>query len=913
MPFVGIDLGTTNSAMAFADPDQGIGVTLFPVPQLVGEGEVAPRATLPSVVYLAGDDDVAPGALALPWREDDRTAVGLLGRRLGERIAGRLVTSSKSWLCHGGVDREAAILPWGSPDGARKLSPVAASARVLAHLREAWDAAHPGHPLGRQEVVLTVPASFDAVARELTVEAAAAAGLPEVRLLEEPQAALYAWLDANPSWRRTLEGVDSVLVVDVGGGTTDFSLVAVERGRNGLALERVAVGDHLLLGGDNVDVALARLVESRDGRAAPLDAARWAQLTALCREAKERLLGDEPPSSVTVTLPGRGRGVVAGTFAAELRREEVEELVLDGFFQAVAASARPRADAGPGLAEFGLPFASDPAVTRHLAEFLSRSSAAPGAVLFNGGALAPPVVRERLMRVLASWLGKRPVELPGTDLDLAVAKGAATYALARAGIGTRVAGGAARVYYVEVHAGEATQLLCVAPRGMAEGDATDLPALAFEVVANTPARFPIHASSVRGDEAGALVAVDAPGLAAVGSVETVLRFGRSLAERSIPVSLEARLTEVGTLEIWCRSRSTEHRWKLDFDLRARKAVASAAPGGPGDVLIVPQERLEAAYALLAECFGTARTPAPDGAPVDPADLPKRLADTFLSGKDSWPLGAVRSLFDRLFDLASGRGKSAAHETRWLNLAGFCVRPGFGEARDGWRVERLWRLFAGGLRFPSSPQGRAEWWTLWKRAAGGLSRQQQQALFNQLKAFLLPQPQRSRPTGARKPQALAQELREMWMAAGSLDKIAAEARRDLAAALAPRVSKGKGSDAETWAFGRLCARSPLAGPANTVISPSVVAPWLETLVVKPWERPAAVALALAQAARATGDRHRDLPDDLRERVAARLESEPEGKRLAPLVRTVAEFAEADRARLLAEVLPVGLRLAAPDTP
>ncbi|MEW6270595.1 MAG: Hsp70 family protein, partial [Thermodesulfobacteriota bacterium] len=437
---VGIDLGTTNSAVASVRPAANAQVAVFPIPQLVAEGETLERPALPSAIYLAGERDVPAGALALPWREDRRYVVGALARRLGDRVAGRLVTSAKSWLCHGGVDRSAAILPWGGDPDVPKLSPVTASTRILEHLRDAWNAAHPEAPLAEQDVVLTVPASFDEVARELTVRAASAAGLERVRLLEEPQAAIYAWIDAHPDWRQLLPTDGTVLVVDVGGGTTDFSLMAVRRGAEGLGLERIAVGDHLLLGGDNVDHALARLIAQRSEEARALDAARWQQLTSLCRDAKERLLGEQAPPSVVVSVPGRGRGLIRGTVSATLSQDDVLRVVLDGFVPVVERDARPRAQQGAGLSELGLPFASDPEITRHLARFLATATdptvsedaaggpaPAPTAVLFNGGALKAAAMRSRILDAIESWYGARPVELAGGDLDLAVARGAAAY------------------------------------------------------------------------------------------------------------------------------------------------------------------------------------------------------------------------------------------------------------------------------------------------------------------------------------------------------------------------------------------------------------------------------------------------------------------------------------------------------
>jgi len=950
---VGIDLGTTNSAVSSARLGGGRGVEVFPIPQLVAEGEVLPRTSLASAIYLAGEHDVPHGALALPWCADERFAVGALARRLGDRVAGRLVTSAKSWLCHGGVDRTAAILPWGGDPEAGKLSPVAASARVLAHVRAAWDAAHPDDPLHAQAVVLTVPASFDEVARELTVQAAAQAGLAKVRLLEEPQAAIYAWIGAHPGWRERLVPDSTVLVVDVGGGTTDFSLVAVRRGAEGLALERIAVGEHLLLGGDNVDLALARLIAERSPEARGLDAARWQQLTSLCRDAKERLLGDDPPASVAVTVPGRGRGLVRGTVSATLTHDDVLRVVVDGFVPPVPREARPRAGDGAGLAEFGLPFASDPRITSHLASFLAAAcdpgagngagpAAEPSAVLFNGGALKAAAMRTRILDVLESWYGARPVDLAGADLELAVARGAAAYGLALRGVGARIAGGAARAYYVGVagatssapeQAGGLRQVLCVAPRGMQEGAEVEIAVPEFEVLANAPVRFPIFASSTRtGDVSGALLEVDPSGLVELPPISTVLRFGRSLTARSIAVHLRAVLTETGTLELWCLSRDTDHRWRLNFDLRGQerrlpgtpsvetvRAEPSSSPETDvGDEeatsrlsrppvaaqeAIIADDRIAAACARLEECF--ASRPG-----SDPKLLMRTLEEALDAGRDAWPVGCIRPLWDALFALEAARERTAEHEARWLNLAGYLLRPGFGEERDAWRVEHLWRRFDAGPRFQNAPQARAEWWTMWKRVSGGLTRQQQQALLAFIRPALLPQ--LARKAKARW-KAAPQELRELWQVAASLEKLPAGVRQELASALAPRVAKGKTTgDAEIWALGRLAARVPVAGPVSSVIEPRVVEPWLETLLGVPWERTAAVALAVGQMARMTGDRARDVSPELRERLAERIAREPEGRRFARWLREVVTMGAQDQALVLAESLPVGLRLATAPT-
>lgn len=907
---VGIDLGTTNTTVSWGRVDGGA-IDSFDVPQLVSEGEVAARSVLPSAVYLAGDHDVPGGALALPWGPDERRAVGLLARQLGARVAGRLVVSSKSWLCHGGVDRDAAILPWGGAEDVRKISPVQASAAVLAHVREAWNAEHADAPLEEQDVVLTVPASFDEAARELTVRAAHEAGVPKLRLLEEPQAAIYAWIAAHEGWREALQDHQSVLVLDVGGGTTDFSAIAIRRGADGLELERVAVGEHILLGGDNMDLALATRILRRSG-SGTLDAARWQQLSSLCREAKERLLGADPPATVPISVAGRGRGVVAGTVRADLGAEDVLQDVLEGFFPVAGPDAKAERAGRAGLVEFGLPYAADPAITRHLAEFLRRGedseegALVPDAVLFNGGAVTPQAVRQRVLEVLESWTGRRPIELAGADLDLAVSRGAVAYGFARRGHGVRIAGGSPRAYYLGLEeSGDSRRVLCIAPRGMQEGAEIDVREPDFVVAANQPVRFRIFASTTRtGDEAGSILDVASETVAELPDMTTVLRFGRSLAAREVPVHLRAHLTETGTLELWCLSKGTDHRWRLAFDLRARagnEGTAGAASDGdlPEDAqdLVLSEETLGRAAGLIEECFR--------GNDLSPVQLTRRLEEELGAGKDAWPLAAIRSLFDQLMELAEGRKRTPDHEARWFNLAGFFLRPGWGEERDEWRAEQLWRLFQPGLAFANATQGRAEWWTMWKRAAGGLVRTKQQIIYQEIRPVLLPDTRKKGKPSRWK--AGKQELRELWQVAGSLERLEARSKQELASVLAPRVAKGKASEAETWALGRLAARNLVNGPANAVVPPDAVSPWLERLVRGKWERPGAVSLAVAQMARRTGDPARDVSDDLARTVADRLEAEASGRSFARWVTEVVPVDASQQALVLSEALPSGLRI------
>jgi molecular chaperone DnaK (HSP70) len=586
---VGIDLGTTNCAVAYAAPDGDGTIRPFPIAQLTAPGEVDDRATLPSFLLLPAAHEVKPEAMALPWQPAPGWAVGTMARERGAELPHRLVSSAKSWLCHPGVDRSAPILPWRGAEGedeaaegeeaGARVSPVDASARYLAHIRKAWDAAFPDDPLEEQDVFLTVPASFDAAARELTVQAAELAGL-EATLLEEPQAAFYAFLAAaGDGWRDELHAGDVALVCDIGGGTSDFSLIQVtDDGAGNLELERVAVGDHILLGGDNMDLALAHGASQKlqaDGK--KLKTSQYHALVHGCRRAKEQLLVDGGPDKATVTLLGGGSKLIGGTIKVEVTRAEAEALVLDGFFPRVAAGAAPKVQRSLGLRELGLPYATDAAVTRHLAGFLGRHGKAPTAILFNGGVMQSPLVRRRVVEVVSSWFGAG--ELPalgGTDLDLAVAHGAAYYGLVRRGKGIRIRGGTAQSYYIGVESAAPAipgfsppiKALCVAPFGMEEGTSVELPAQELGFVVGEPTTFRFFASTARKDDrAGAVLDPDDAELSELSPVEAHLPAEGAPAGDLVPVTLSAHVTEIGTLELWGAARGGGGRWKLEYSLR----------------------------------------------------------------------------------------------------------------------------------------------------------------------------------------------------------------------------------------------------------------------------------------------------------------------------------------------------------
>ena len=605
---VGIDLGTTNTALAQLDtaaPEESARITVEPVPQLTNPSEVEERTLLPSFLYVPGELDFPKGALALPWERDPQVFAGELARKRGAENPTRLVASAKSWLSYAAVDRASAILPWGAPEEVRKLSPVEASAEYLRHLRHAWDARmgvkkNPELALGAQQILLTVPASFDEEARELTLRAAESAGLTNVTLLEEPQAAFYAWIDAQgDAWRKRVRVGDLILVCDVGGGTTDFSLITVSEEDGELSLKRVAVGEHILLGGDNMDLALARLLQQRlEGEGHRVDTWQLQGLWHQCRLAKEKLFADPKSQKQPVTLLGKGSKLVGGTVKTELRREDLERVLADGFFPAVGRDESPARARRIGFQELGLPYAADPAVTKHLARFLSQQAsggsdadairrgpsgfACPTHVLFNGGVMKAAVLRERVVAVLDDWLraegfeplGERGV-LEAPDLDHAVARGAAYYGRAKRGRGVRIRSGAPRTYYIGVESAMPAvpglpaplKALCVVPFGMEEGTEAAIPGREFGLVVGEPAEFRFLSSTVRkGDEIGAVVEDWGDEIEESSPLEVTLKLDGK-EDTVLPVRLETRVTEVGTLEVWCVSRDGSQRWKLEFNIR----------------------------------------------------------------------------------------------------------------------------------------------------------------------------------------------------------------------------------------------------------------------------------------------------------------------------------------------------------
>lgn len=611
---IGIDLGTTNCALSFYDladtAPRRWPESMLAIPQLTAPGTVEERLLFPSFLYLASRAEFADGALGLPWDKKAADFAGDYARSHGAKVPPRLISSAKSWLSHPGVDRTSALLPWQAPVEVVRLSPVEASARFLSHLAHAWNEkfartkATADRAIADQEIVLTVPASFDAAARELTLQAATQAGLKNVTLLEEPQAALYAWLEATgESFRKQVKTGDVILVVDVGGGTTDLSLIAVTEQGGEVQLTRIAVGDHILLGGDNMDLTLAHTLNQEllaGGK--KLDPWQFVSLTYGCRQAKELLFSDLKLKKAPIAVPSRGSILVGGTIKTELTREDLARVLTDGFMPRVPITEGPQTVRRTGLTQMALPYAQDPGITRHLAAFLGRQARAlasahdaplklggesfvhPTAILFNGGVFKAVALKERIVEVLDGWLradGGQPVkELAGADLDLAVARGAAYYGWVRHGHGVRIRGGTARSYYVGVESPMPAvpgfeppiKALCVAPFGMEEGTQADVPPHEFGLVTAEPTRFRFFASSLRRDDQVGQMLEDAAhndDLEELAAIETTLSAEKSEAGKLVPVNLQAAVTEVGTLELRCLEKSGSGRWKLELNVRMK--------------------------------------------------------------------------------------------------------------------------------------------------------------------------------------------------------------------------------------------------------------------------------------------------------------------------------------------------------
>ena len=924
---VGIDLGTTNCAVAYSDLGEKVARTnirLFKIPQLTGPGELSRLPVLPSFLYLPGDYDLSSEAIQLPWgvshdATDHPQFVGAFARDHGAKIPSRLVSSAKSWLCHPYADRKARILPWGAGGDVYRVSPIQATAAYLEHIKASWNSFRGDDEdqyLENQLIVLTVPASFDEVARELTVEAATMAGLKTVTLLEEPLAAFYNWLICHEHrWNQFVSPDELILICDVGGGTTDFTLISLREIAGSPRFERIAVGDHLILGGDNMDLALARSIEMRLGKSkAILTGDRWKTLCHQCRQAKEVLLNGTAKSR-KITIMGEGSQLISGAISADMDYGSVEQTIIDGFFPLLDAGEKPPVQSfRKGITEFGLPYNQEPAITRHLGWFLdqhkdevSRFSGkafhAPDCILFNGGALKPPVIQERIRQAIRRWFHQDDTALPrvleNPDPDLAVAMGAAYYGLVKMGRGVRVGSGSARSYYIGVSAESAAtdgansrQALCLVERGLDEGSQIQIENRDFLVLTNQPVSFDLYSSSFRsGDRAGHLVAID-DSLTRLPPIQTVIQYGKSGQHSNIPVAIEANYTEIGTLALWCHSRISDHRWKLQFQIRE-----TDAPFDIGDTETFEAAQVEAIH----ECLITAFSQPASGPFLE--SLGKDISRIIDRPREKWPLSLIRSMADVLLSLIHTRQTAPDFESRWLNLLGFCLRPGFGDGFDEHRIKTLWKIYKQGPVFSQHSQVRLDWWILWRRISGGLSAGHQRQFFQDLTSILF-------SAKAGKQRILPQEYLEIFMSVASMERLTVKDKIRLGSTLLTDLKSKKAKSQHYWAFSRIGARELLYGPVDRVIPPAEILKWIEALITGNWANPALAGMALLQLARKTGDRARDVDMAVIERIHNRLSQQGFLEDQLRVLLEVMPYRRQEAGTIFGEDMPSGLILGTP---
>lgn len=925
---IGIDLGTTNSAVAYIKRHEEAEfptIELYEIPQLIAPGEGAPLRTLPSFLYIAGEYDISAESLWLPWDETIRYGVGTFAREQGALVPGRLVSSAKSWLCYPEVDRRAKILPWGSDLGSDARSPVETSAIYLKHIRDGWNYEHGETEDSRfenQEIVLTVPASFDEEARELTVEAAQEAGFTNLTLLEEPLAAFYSWVVTHhESFEKYVADKETILVCDVGGGTSDFSLIKVSRSNDEVKFERTAVGEHLLLGGDNVDYALTYQVQNQITNKLSLQ--QRASLLRQCCSAKEKLLSDDSQQEINIAIAGSGSSLVGGLVQTTLTRSQVLNLILEGFLPITELADLAKHEKRSGLREIGLPYESDPAITRHLAEFLTRAGAQegvvrPDAILFNGGFFKPSILRVRVAEALMNWFddgqGWLPKMLSNDALDTAVAIGAAYYGFVRRQGGIRVGSGSARAYYIGINLDtptheDQTTVVCVLPRGTEEGTKLVLDSRRFELQANRPVSFTLWSSTSRqGDKLGDVITTKVQDLHPHSPLVTVIRFGKRSTDINIPVKVVTEFTEVGTLEIWCQSQVSEHRWRLQFQLRKDLAQIKTVRKNTGlltrNPQIIADEAIEKAKEAIFQVFGSSVSEEiAKACPINssPVELLGKLEETLGVGRDSWPLEVIRKLSDYLIELSEGRKLGEKFEARWLNLYGFCLRPGFGDPVDDWRLQQARKLYHRGLCFPDDEQCQAEWLVLWRRVCGGFTKGQQIDFYERYASQLL-------GTRTKKRVRLNQQVeREAWRALASMELLPLHNKIELGNALISRIQQGQSGENEFWSLGRIGARIPFYATIDTVVSPAIATRWIEAILNINASSQDSFVAALAQLGAKTSDHTRDISDSLRKRIIAKIQEIGKQLYLIENLENYLPAEERDATRIFGESLPLGLKL------
>jgi len=901
---IGIDLGTTHTVVAYAKIQQkNSPIQIFEIEQLVAPGEVASRPLLPSVRYHPAQGELSDADMAFS-PSGEQAVIGQAARVLSAKTQGRFVSSAKSWLSHPSIDHTAAILPWGSADDVDKISPLDASASYLKHVRQVWNHKFPDSLLENQQIVITVPASFDEGARSLTLEAARSAGLHHIHLLEEPQAVCYDWLRRHHDQLKTsLDDIKLLLVCDVGGGTTDLTLIKVEATDTEPKLSRIGVGDHLMLGGDNIDLALAHLAESRlstDNK--KLSAANLSHLLEQCRIAKERLLAEDAPEQLNVTLLGGGSKLIGGTRSVSLTKEEVKKIALDGFFPLSKLTDLPDKKRS-GVVEFGLPYAAEPAISKHIAAFLNTHSQAaqealdgksivPDALLLNGGVFRSQPISQRTQELLNSWSNQAPTLLENQHPELSVAYGAVSYGIAREQKKIKIGGGASRSYFLLIGTGTDQQGVCILPRGSEEGNEIILKERQFSLRLGQPVSF--HLASLTGGneyKAGEIITITddfhpLPPLAVAFDQDN------SNEQNEVIVQLSVTLSEVGTLQIQCVStRDTQQRWDVQFQIRKKSAqqVSKQLPDNFPKAL----EQIESIFGSKSKDIN------PKAVKSLRADLEK-----LLGLRSEWSSHLLRELFTALLELRKNHRRSANHERVWLSLIGFCLRPGFGYQLDNWRIEQLWKAYQHNIQFVNETQNWTEWWILWRRISGGLDTEAQEKILKDLTKYLNPASARQGNTAKLGKQ---RGYDDMVRLAAVLERLPTDQKQQLGEWFLKRLQKASEPAHTWWAVGRIGARVPFHASTHFVVSADTASLWLEQILKVDWKKIPQAGFAATLIARMSGDRVRDIDDEMRARVISQLKATKAPASWLEMVESVKELDASEEQQIFGEALPPGLTL------
>lgn len=915
---IGIDLGTTNSAVAYVDTTkERYPVQLLSIPQLTSLGRVESQSTLPSFCYLIFKEEWPPGSLKLPWKEETSTFVGQFGKLQGAKVPTRLIQSAKSWLCNVAANRKDRILPIEASDSSYRLSPLEASAKYLNHIKDAWNATvakgNSESQFEEQEIILTVPASFDEVARALTVEAARQAGILNLTLLEEPQAAFYSWISHHEkSWEKKFVNGDSILICDVGGGTTDFSLIEVVEKNSQKSFQRMAVGDHLLLGGDNMDRTIAHYLEEKmkEQNQPSLEPSQWQQFYAEGRRAKEELLDPHGNKTAhTLSIQGIGSSVIKGSRTLEVEKSEIEKLLLTGFFSLYPLEEALKLNKSRGMRTMGLPYEDEPSITKHLAHFLQQANYLGKKInylLFNGGTMKPRLFQEAIHQSLKNWYhGDSPELLDTVSLDLAVAYGAAYYGKAKRGIGVKIQGGIPRTYYlkVDVQQGNNTnqKAFTLLTRGSEEGDTFKLDQI-FSLRPNQPVSFNLLSSHVRlNDHQSNLIDIDEHEMQMLPPIHTVLRFGKKqLAgdqiHETIPVQLGIKLTPIGTLEIWLDSINSDHRWNLEFQLRSlsgSEAVTDRREISLDETF--GTNYLNDAEKLISELFY------PVGS-IKPDKIMEKLESLFDKERRLWSSTLLRGLWDLLYKFAPSRKISTEHEARWWNLAGFFLRPGFGFPLDDYRMKEFWKIILPELKIPKASEIQLQQWICFRRVSGGFSKGQQTQIASELAQGLFGKNNKIEIKNKNELYHYSEKIRVL----ASFERLEIPLKIKLGEAILDRIYRNEANQYDYWALGRLGARHFLYGSIAQVIPRETCEKWIEKLLtIEFLNQKTAIQedlkFCLIQLARKTDHREINISEAIVNKILSKYDS------IKDNLLNQRELTDIEEEKLLGDRLPSGIVL------